>query len=790
MISYLQGMLHIQEQINTKTFAENFDLPFMEAILYLRDRVSLSPEEFYKLDAKARFKAFTVSKLTGLDAIERVKQKLIESTSSKEDFVQNVGRDEILKKVGFHRENPFYLETVYRTNITAAYNAGRWAQIKRNKDIIKYLRYIAIDDERTTPICRALNGTTLPADDPFWKKYTPPLHFNCYSEDTEVLTKEGWKLFKDVNGNESFVSINPETHEIEYVPAIRKIAYPYKGKMIHLKARNFDLLVTPDHNMAYISSWKYKDRKKKGEIPKIELREAKTLADSDVIPRTGKWKGVERESIKIGDLVFDTYYFMKFMGWYLSEGSITKKSKNYWHIKISQEKENYIPEILEICTVLFEPYFKIYRWAGGVFIAGTNKHFFTYLKNLGRSYEKYIPEELKQLSPKYLRAFLDSFCKGDGTEYNLKEINKKKEGKWDANFKNLKLYFTSSKRLADDITELILKCGKLPSITPPSSEKKTIQFRNGKYTIKHNTWKIFELNSKNFYVRKKDRRGEQGQLQNYFEVDYEGYVYCVELEKNHILYVRRNGRCTWSGNCRSSIMPITKYQKEYRKKNPPKKIPETDKSFLANPFESWWTITDSMARRIVEYGITEEVLREAKKLCDRQFADEECSEYKEVENLLSEIEDVEKKKKAIEEEFIKKLQTFDVKNPISSFKGLFVSEKAYREHVNKRLDEKVIKDETDYLRKTLYTLAYPTSAYYENYSKSWDRILYDSKRKWMVVLTEGGYILSSMPVTKKLRELFEDHFKKAKISNQTLKIQRVSPNEKLKKEVRRIFKKL
>ena len=52
MISYLQGMLHTQEQINTKTFADNFDLPFTEAILYLKDRVSLQKKNFTSLMQK------------------------------------------------------------------------------------------------------------------------------------------------------------------------------------------------------------------------------------------------------------------------------------------------------------------------------------------------------------------------------------------------------------------------------------------------------------------------------------------------------------------------------------------------------------------------------------------------------------------------------------------------------------------------------------------------------------------------------------------------------------------
>lgn len=38
--------------------------------------------------------------------------------------------------------------------------------------------------------------------------------------------------------------------------------------------------------------------------------------------------------------------------------------------------------------------------------------------------------------------------------------------------------------------------------------------------------------------------------------DYSGKVYDVELERNHILLVRRNGKTAWSGNCKHDLKPV------------------------------------------------------------------------------------------------------------------------------------------------------------------------------------------------------------------------------------------
>jgi len=46
--------------------------------------------------------------------------------------------------------------------------------------------------------------------------------------------------------------------------------------------------------------------------------------------------------------------------------------------------------------------------------------------------------------------------------------------------------------------------------------------------------------------------------------DYEGYVYDVELKKNHVLLVMRNGKMTWSGNCRCYLEPLNRLPASFK----------------------------------------------------------------------------------------------------------------------------------------------------------------------------------------------------------------------------------
>lgn len=68
--------------------------------------------------------------------------------------------------------------TIYQTNAMTSYAAGRLAQLKESGfDLLVYkhndsVRYPRPEHER-------LNGLTLPADHPFWKRYYPPNGWGC-----------------------------------------------------------------------------------------------------------------------------------------------------------------------------------------------------------------------------------------------------------------------------------------------------------------------------------------------------------------------------------------------------------------------------------------------------------------------------------------------------------------------------------------------------------------------------------------------------------------------------------
>lgn len=76
------------------------------------------------------------------------------------------------------------IEAVFRTQSSMAYNSGVVSINEENeylRDIIWGYEFSAIDDQRITPVCHSCNGVRLPTSNPFWNKYSPPLHWNCRS---------------------------------------------------------------------------------------------------------------------------------------------------------------------------------------------------------------------------------------------------------------------------------------------------------------------------------------------------------------------------------------------------------------------------------------------------------------------------------------------------------------------------------------------------------------------------------------------------------------------------------
>ena len=152
-------------------------LPFDEAIDFFRGKVPLTEEAFRALGDQARDRAFTLTGAAGLDMVADVKAELLkalEEGTTLEEF-----KGSVLRRKGWDELNPFHAENIFRTNIQTAYEAGRWKQYQETADTRPYLQYDAVNDDRTRPTHRAMDGHVARIDDPFWQTWYPPNGFRC-----------------------------------------------------------------------------------------------------------------------------------------------------------------------------------------------------------------------------------------------------------------------------------------------------------------------------------------------------------------------------------------------------------------------------------------------------------------------------------------------------------------------------------------------------------------------------------------------------------------------------------
>jgi len=73
--------------------------------------------------------------------------------------------------------------------------------------------------------------------------------YDCYAEDTEFLTPNGWKLYDEIQDWEFVGTIHPVTRSFEFQPFSERVKKPYLGTMVHYKGTYYDFLITPNHRI-------------------------------------------------------------------------------------------------------------------------------------------------------------------------------------------------------------------------------------------------------------------------------------------------------------------------------------------------------------------------------------------------------------------------------------------------------------------------------------------------------------------------------------------------------------
>jgi HK97 family phage portal protein len=353
----------------------------------------------------------------------------------------------------------------------------------------------------------------------------------CFHPDTELLTDNGFVNVTDIKVGDKIASMNPDNGLMEFKEASKTYIYDYNGDVYTQKSSSgkklVDYMITPEHKM-FGKERKIKKNAGKYRTEDFTFKRIAEINENEVefcSPRNGEWGGelidtfevekrtYERKDYKNGskqgykETSFPIKPFLKFLGWFISEGCY--KSDITFELSITQVKEEGRKQIREDLKDF--PYG--IREHGKEFVL-SGKDLYKYLMdNVGHyCHEKRIPREILNLHPSLLQHLFDSLMKGDGTRTKSQFV-----------------YSTTSKGLANDVYELAVKLGHAPIIY--GGEEGLIRTQ-GRYPNAKPLWiiSIPLASGKKMVVIKPEK------------THYEGKVYCVEVPPYHTVLMRYNGK--------------------------------------------------------------------------------------------------------------------------------------------------------------------------------------------------------------------------------------------------------
>jgi len=319
-----------------------------------------------------------------------------------------------------------------------------------------------------------------------------PYYTNCISEDTEILTNKGWRKIDEIKSDEMALTYNVNKQILEYKPILSIYKYPAENRrMIRIKHKKVDLLVTPNHFVLYSP---------KGAPHKDVFTLASNLNSIFSITVAANYN--KKDNPRCSD------DFLKLLGWIISEGHFAKDCAG---IRIYQAKNS--PHVSEIKNCLEKLNLKYNTNISNAvgFNRKTTEITFLISAESGHKIrrivgEKRIPRKLlDSLSPRQLETLLKTIVKGDGTEY-----------------KNFYVIYTADSTLADQLMELGIKIGRYASLH--DYRKQTGVFR--------------VIISK---IKRRHRKYEIRKDKHVSEETYAGRVWCIETENKTIVVRRKVG---------------------------------------------------------------------------------------------------------------------------------------------------------------------------------------------------------------------------------------------------------
>lgn len=332
----------------------------------------------------------------------------------------------------------------------------------------------------------------------------------CYDDKTEVLTRRGFVSWPLVTEHDEFAT-RDNLGRMTFVRAAEIYKAPYKGQMYRIKGQHVDQLITPGHKVLVSLG----HRSTSEQATEFRLMPIEGVADylhgTRVARMTseGAWSGTDNATFTIGDRRVSSCDLARFLGWWLTDGSLQRNQNGQTLVKVTQVDDALRDDVFEAFSRVSTK--KVWMCKDRVIV--DDPALFEFLVEQGPKHagKRFVPRALMDCDKETMSALLEGAFVGGWLNKGTKYI-----------------CVGSNKRLASDLQEAAIKSGGTGRVTCRRTRKGT------------------EIYTVSIMVRR--YINPIIMADNVSKEDYDGTIYCCRVEPHHTLLIRRNGHAIWSGN--------------------------------------------------------------------------------------------------------------------------------------------------------------------------------------------------------------------------------------------------